>query len=418
MSRKLIELVIDEKAGAFGVEAISLVREPAIEVNWVAFSKEGRTQAVHLAQIDEEQRTLVAPALIPDLKIVRFDKENDEEYDVYFSKDTVKQASELFLKTHRTNNHTWEHAEPVEGVSVVESWIVQDAKMDKANLYGFNDLKEGTWMVRAKVDNPDVWNKIRAGETRGLSIEGYFLDRVENFSKEQKEKGVFKTIVDKVVGKRSMYKEATLTTGDVLVTELDEFSAGVGVYSLGDEGEPVGIDNGKYTTEAGIELEVYDGVLIEYDGEVKAIEDKVETPAPVADPVDMSAMKVAYYKALLKTRSRKALSESRKSATLSAMKETQMSKRHADKVVADALYTWGDDGYGLYNAITDVALEVFPELEQRVYDPMIDAAQSAEVGDMDAVRDYLAEAYDVADNEVRMYIDALLTAVGSIEQYS
>lgn len=418
MSRKLIELVIDENAGAFGVEAISLVREPAIEVNWVAFSKEGRTQAVHLAQIDEEQRTLVAPALIPDLKIVRFDKENDEEYDVYFSKDTVKQASELFLKTHRTNNHTWEHAEPVEGVSVVESWIVQDAKMDKANLYGFNDLKEGTWMVRAKVDNPDVWNKIRAGETRGLSIEGYFLDRVEKFSKEQKEKGVLQTIVDKVVGKRSMYKEAKLTTGDVLVTESDEFSAGVGVYSLGDEGEPVGIDNGKYTTEAGVELEVYDGVLIEYDGEVKAIEEKAETPAPVADPVDMSAMKVAYYKALLKTRSRKVLSKSRKSATLSAMKETQMSKRHADKVVADALHTWGDDGYGLYNAITDVALEVFPELEQRVYQPMMDAARSAEVGDMDAVRDYLAEAYDSADNEVRMYIDALLTAVGTIEQYS
>ena len=389
MSRKLIELVIDEK--------------------------EGRTQAVHLAQIDEEQRTLVAPALIPDLKIVRFDKENDEEYDVYFSKDTVKQASELFLKTHRTNNHTWEHAEPVEGVSVVESWIVQDAKMDKANLYGFNDLKEGTWMVRAKVDNPDVWNKIRAGETRGLSIEGYFLDRVEKFSKEQKEKGVLQTIVDKVVGKRSMYKEAKLTTGDVLVTESDDFSQ-VGVYSLGDEGEPVGIDNGKYTTEAGVELEVYDGVLIEYD-EVKAIEEKAETPAPVADPVDMSAMKIAYYKALLKTRSRKALSKSRKSATLSAMKETQMSKRHAEKVVTDALHTWGDDGYGLYNAITDVALEVFPELEQRVYEPMMDAARSAEDGDMDAVRDYLAEAYDEADNEVRMYIDALLTAVGTLEQY-
>ena len=320
MGRKLIELVIDEDAGAFGVEAISLVREPAIEVNWVAFSKQGKTQAVHLAQIDEDQHTLVAPALIPDLKIVRYDKENDAEYDVYFSKDTVKQASELFLKTHRTNNHTFEHAEAVEGVSVVESWIVQDPKMDKANLYGFSDLKEGTWMVRAKVDNPEVWAKIKSGEARGLSIEGYFLDKVEKFSKVKKEKTMLEAIYDAVVGKRKLYKEATLTSGDVLVTESDNFSAGVEVYSLGMEGEPVPMANGSYTTEAGVELEVYDGVLIEYDGQVQAIEEKAE-PAPATEAVDMSAMKVSYYKALLKNKSATSLSRSNKSVTLQSMKE-------------------------------------------------------------------------------------------------
>ena len=126
MSRKLIELVIDEAEGAFGVEAISLVKEPAIEVNWVAFNKEqGKSRMVQLAQIDEEQRTLIAPALVPDFKIVRFDAGSDTEYDVYFSKETKKLASELYMKTQRNLNHTLEHAEPVEGVSVVESWIVQ-----------------------------------------------------------------------------------------------------------------------------------------------------------------------------------------------------------------------------------------------------------------------------------------------------
>ena len=320
MGRKLIELIIDEDAGAFGVEAISLVREPAIEVNWVAFSKQGRTQAVHLAQLDEEQRTLVAPALIPDLKIVRFDQENEQEYDVYFSKDTVKQASELFLKTNRTNNHTFEHAEPVEGVSVVESWIVQDPKMDKANLYGFNDLTEGTWMVRAKVDNPEVWEKIKSGEARGLSIEGYFLDKVEKFSKVKKEKTMLEAIYDAVVGKRKFYQEATLTSGDVLVTESDEFAAGVDVYTLGVDGEPVPMGDGKFTTDGGVELEVYDGVLIEYDGEVQAVEEKAEAPEQVEE-VDMSALKVAYYKALLKNKSATSLSKSSKNATLPSMKE-------------------------------------------------------------------------------------------------
>lgn len=260
MERKLIELVIDESVGAFGVEAISLVKEPAIMVNWVAFNKQGRTQAVHLAQMDEEQRTIIAPALIPDLKIVRYDAADDLEYDVYFSKQTCKLASELFLKNHRTNNHTYEHADPVEGVSVVESWIVQDPSMDKARLYGFTELNEGTWMVRAKVENEEVWNKIKAGEARGLSIEGYFLDKVEHLSKvkkKEKDKTMLQAIYDAVVGKRKMYKEAMLTDGKVLATESDEFAAGVDVYTLGADGEPVALDNGKYTTQAGVELEVY-----------------------------------------------------------------------------------------------------------------------------------------------------------------
>lgn len=322
MERKLIELIIDEDSGAFGVEAISLVKEPAIEVNWVAFNKQGRTHTVHLAQVDEDQRTLIAPALIPDLKIVRYDEETDTEYDVFFSKDTVKQASELFIKQHRTNNHTFEHAEPVEGVSVVESWIVQDPKMDKAKLYGFNDLKEGTWMVRAKVDNPEVWAKIKKGEAKGLSIEGFFLDRVAQLSKVNKEKTMLEAIYDAVVGKRKFYKEAKLQSGDVLVTESDAFSPGVAVYTLGDEGEPVELGNGQYTTEAGIALEVYDGVLIEWDGQVQAIEEQAEpVTAPTPEPVDMAAMKTAYYKALLKGRSSKYFSKSSKSGTLPPMKE-------------------------------------------------------------------------------------------------
>jgi hypothetical protein len=316
MQRKLIELLIDENAGAFGVEAISLVREPAIEVNWVAFNKQGKTKAVHLAQVDEEQRTLIAPALIPDLKIVRYDAETDEEYDVYFSKDTCKLASELFLKNNRANNHTFEHAEPVEGVSVVESWIVQDPKMDKANLYGFNDLNEGTWMVRAKVDNDEVWQKIKAGEAKGLSIEGYFLDRMEKMSK-KKSKTMLEKIYEAVVGKRKFYQEVTLTTGDKLVTEAEEMAAGVQVKTLDAEGQPQDADNGKYTTEGGVELEVYDGVLIEYDGVVKAIEEQAEA-TPTAEGVDMSALKVAYYKKLL---SAKYVAGSAKSVTFGSMKQ-------------------------------------------------------------------------------------------------
>ena len=109
MERKLVELLIEEGSSAWGVEAISLVKFPAIEENFVFFSKDGNTRAMSLAAVDEDQRTVVGAALIPDKHIPRFDENTDEEYDVYFSKETVKLASELFLKQNRTNDHTKEH---------------------------------------------------------------------------------------------------------------------------------------------------------------------------------------------------------------------------------------------------------------------------------------------------------------------
>lgn len=416
MSRKLIELIIDEAAGAFGIEAISLVAEPAIEVNWVAFNKQGRTQAIHLAAMDEEQRTIIGPALIPDLKIVRYDAAAGEEYDVYFSKETCKLASELYLKTNKNNTHTFEHEEQVEGVHVVESWLVQDPKMDKANLYGFNDLNAGTWMVRAKVENDEMWEKIKTGEARGLSIEGFFLDKIETMSKQEevkKEKTMMKAIYDAVVGKQELYSESQLSNGKTIVTEDEALDLGAKVYTHDDKGEPMELDSGRYTTQAGLELEVNDGVITSYAGETLPSEEA----APVAaEPVDMAALKKSYYKHLLQ---KKYLTISQKNVTLSTMKQTALNaQRDAQSLVDDSFDTWGETGEALSYAIGDVALEVFPELDSQVYDCLMDAAEAAEKGDWEAIRDHLAKAYDYADPAVQTYIDVLITAVGTQEQYS
>ena len=183
---KLIELIIDEEEDAFGVEAISLVKYPAIEHNWVFFSKDKHKKMLTLAEVNEEQKTIVGPALIPDKEIPRYEEETDEEYHVYFSKETVKQASELFLKHNRANMHTFEHATPVEGVTVVESWLVSNPEMDKSNLYSM-DVPEGTWMVRLKIENEEVWETIKEGKVQGLSIEGYFVDKIEKMSRVEME---------------------------------------------------------------------------------------------------------------------------------------------------------------------------------------------------------------------------------------
>jgi len=300
-NRKLIELLIEEDQDAFGVEAISLVKFPAIESNVIFFSKDKKKNVVSLAQIDEDKRTLIGPALIPDKHIPRYDEATDEEYDVFFSKDTVKQASELFLKTNRTNEHTFEHQEKIEGVSVVESWIVEDPSMDKAKHFGM-DVPVGTWMVRIHVGNDTMWDAVKEGSIRGLSIEGYFHDSVQEMSTKI-EKGSVKKTLSRMWNflKRKFYVEIQLDNGAILATEDDALTAGSKVFSLDEEGMPIELKNGKFKTGGGIELEVFEGVLIEYDGEVKAIEDGVEEEVEM-EKVELDDMKVKYYKALLKGR--------------------------------------------------------------------------------------------------------------------
>lgn len=303
MSRKLIELLIEEDQNAWGVEAISLVKFPAIEENFVFFNKGGNTRAMSLAQLDEDKRTLIGAALIPDKNIPRYDEDTDEEYDVFFSKDTVKLASELYLKQNRTNDHTLEHATKIEDVSVVESWIVENPEMDKSNHYNMS-VPEGTWMVRVRVDNDEVWSQVKAGSVRGLSIEGYFVDKVAELS-ERKKPTDLKQALKKVWAavKRKFYQEITLETGVIIATEDDSFEAGVAIFALDSEGLPVDLKAGRYRTKAGVDFEVFEGILTEWDGEVKAVEDAAEDVVEAdLGKVELDDMKVRYYKALLKGR--------------------------------------------------------------------------------------------------------------------
>ncbi len=179
--KKLIELIIDETAEHFGVDAISVVKFPAIEENFVFFNQD----FLSLAKIDEEKKQLVGAVLIPDKKIPRLNKETNEEYDVFFTKETIKQAQNLFMSSLNNNNHTLEHRDPVQGLTVVESWIKENNKHDKSNLYGFKNMPIGTWFVQVSAENnPEIWEKIKNKEVRGFSIEGYFTDKLIEASKE------------------------------------------------------------------------------------------------------------------------------------------------------------------------------------------------------------------------------------------
>ena len=175
----IVELVIDEDSQELAIDAISLVSAPAIEENWVFFGKEKNN--LTFAKVDEDKRMLISPALIPDKQIFRHDPNTDSDYYVYFSKSTVRKASELYLKNNNHHKATHEHSERVSGVLTVESWIIDDPKMDKSTLYGFS-LPKGTWMVMMRIDNEELWKEIKEGNLKGLSIEGYFTDKMEKMS--------------------------------------------------------------------------------------------------------------------------------------------------------------------------------------------------------------------------------------------
>ena len=175
---RIVELVIEEDNQELAIDAISLVSAPAIEQDFVFFGKEKNN--LTFAKVDEEKRMLVSPALIPEKTIFRYDPQTDSEYFVFFSKDTVRKASELYLKHNNHHKATHEHQDRVSGVLTVESWI-KEGDMDKSKLYGF-DLPNGTWFVKMKIENDDLWKEIKSGSLRGLSIEGYFTDKMEKMS--------------------------------------------------------------------------------------------------------------------------------------------------------------------------------------------------------------------------------------------
>ena len=192
---RVIELIIDEEQEFSGIEAISIVDKPAIQEDFIALSKQDKVQ---LADVDTDKRILMGAALIPNKNIYRQDSEEEEGYYIYFSEETVKKASELFLIEGNQNKSTLEHQAELSGLSVVESWIVEDEVHDKSRKYGL-EMPVGTWMVSMKVNNEDVWQDyVKTGAVKGFSIEGYFSEAVSLSVSEEVELKSFSDYPDSV----------------------------------------------------------------------------------------------------------------------------------------------------------------------------------------------------------------------------
>lgn len=170
------EMVINpDETSDVEVSFVALVDKPAIERNFLAFNKQ------LLFALDEEKRIISGPAMVADSLIYRKDEQG--EYNVFFSAETIKQIALKFFKKdyHKNLNLFHDASLSLEGVTIFESFV-SDASRGVLPMAGFKDLPDGTWFISAKVENDEVWNKIKSGEVKGFSVEGIFsyVKKVQN----------------------------------------------------------------------------------------------------------------------------------------------------------------------------------------------------------------------------------------------
>jgi len=267
-----------------GVFAISLVNAPATEETFIAMAKQEKI--VKFAKVDEEQRILMGLVLQPDQLIYRVD-EDGNEFEMFFSAETIKDFSQNFFQSGFQLNSKLEHDEPIEGVTFVESWLVENPKVDKSAAFGL-EYPRGSWLVSMKVDNDDIWNNyIKTGELKGFSIDGMVeLEEVNfksNIQMSKSNKNILALLKQIVSGAE---QEVEVTLGSVKSGELDiqfdgeSLEVGTAVFLIADESEKVSLADGTYKIDEGGEIVVKDG-LVESMSEAEAEEEV----APEAEEV-------------------------------------------------------------------------------------------------------------------------------------
>jgi hypothetical protein len=158
------------------VDFVALVDKPAIQRNFLAFNERQKFEVV-----SDEKKIVSGPLMLADMPIYRNNEEFGEHY-VVFDADTIQKIAEKFFKKgYQANvNEMHDPSKSVDGVTMFESWLV-NRDMGKMPINGYDDAKDGSWFGSFKVENDDVWGKVKDGTFKGFSVEGIFSynDRVK-----------------------------------------------------------------------------------------------------------------------------------------------------------------------------------------------------------------------------------------------
>lgn len=260
------------KKNSKGVFAISLVDDPATQEHFIAMSK---PQEIRLAEVDKEERIVMGLVLQPDQLIYR--NQGGQEFNIYFSAETIKELSQNFLKSGFQLNSKLEHNESIEGVSFVETWLVENPKIDKSTNFGF-EYPKGSWMATMKVDNDEIWNNyVKTGKVNGFSVDAMVdLQEIEmsnNNLKTEEMSNEKKSLLSQMevwftenILTKKKVEMGEVRSGEIVITyDGEELEVGMPVFVESDE-ERITLPDGDYPTEMGLVI-VNDGVVSEIRAE-------------------------------------------------------------------------------------------------------------------------------------------------------
>jgi hypothetical protein len=171
---RVYELFINDEMKD-GLDALSVVGLPAMEAKYVALKKQDKKQT--FAKVDEKKKILMGVIMKPNKKIYRYDEQSKEEYEVFFSEQTVRRASELYFKNNKQLNVNLEHnSKDSLNAFVFESWIVEDVEKDKSAIYNLG-AEVGDWVGTMKFESDEDYQRALENGT-GFSLEGVFSEKV------------------------------------------------------------------------------------------------------------------------------------------------------------------------------------------------------------------------------------------------
>lgn len=277
-----------------GINAISVVGEPAMESQFIALKKQSQV----FAKVDEKKKILMGVIMKPNKNIFRIDEDTKEKYEVFFSADTVRRASELYFKNNKQRNFNVEHnADDVLEAYLVESWIVEDTEKDKTAVYNLG-AEVGDWVGTMKFDSDEQYQKALSTGT-GFSLEGIFSEKIilnkvnMDIDFKKVEDGIYDRLKS-LFSKSVKLAQANLKDGTGAIEfDGDTPIAGSAIFIVTPDGN-VAAPIGTYTLEDDTELVVAEQGVI---SEVKTAEAEVEgepmaaTPTPTTSLDQTGAMK-------------------------------------------------------------------------------------------------------------------------------
>lgn len=222
------------------VYAISLVEEPAIEIDYVAFDKDKETKPnlKFIEDKENEKFMILGPALVPDKNIYR--NYDGNEFYVSFSAECIEKLSYKFMKTcYGDGCFTKDHESFAQGCSLAESWI-KTSENDKSVDYGF-DCPIGTWFVAAKIDSIELWDSIKKGERKGFSIESWvdLEEIIENKDKKENDMSKQKTNLETMEVNDGFWEKLKGIIAEAMGTSKDDKTVEDAVEEAKAEADPV-----------------------------------------------------------------------------------------------------------------------------------------------------------------------------------